>query len=62
MCTSINPGTGRVEHRAINACLAPLASVAGTHITTVEGIGSMENGVHPVVRGVHLVAGEGSVK
>lgn len=50
MCTRLDPGSGAVEHHAINACLAPLASVADTHITTVEGIGSMEDGVHPVVR------------
>lgn len=41
----------RVIHRAVNACLAPLASVADAHVLTVEGLGSLKRGVHPVVRG-----------
>jgi aerobic-type carbon monoxide dehydrogenase small subunit (CoxS/CutS family) len=32
-------GTPVVQHRAINACLAPLCSVDGAHVVTVEGIG-----------------------
>ncbi|CAJ1388960.1 unnamed protein product [Effrenium voratum] len=31
---------GQVAHRAVNACLAPLCSVDGCHVTTVEGIGT----------------------
>lgn len=37
-----------VQHRSINACLAPLYSVAGCHVITVEGIGSTKRGLHPV--------------
>eukprot|EP00435_Cladocopium_sp_Y103_P059865 s424_g21.t1 len=36
-----------VVHRAVNACLAPLCSVDGCHVTTVEGIGT-SNKPHPV--------------
>jgi len=35
-------------HRAINACLAPLCSVEGCHVITVEGIGSVKEGLHPI--------------
>jgi len=33
-------GEGRCQHRAVNACLAPLCSVDGCHVTTVEGLGN----------------------
>jgi len=37
---------------AVNACLTPVCSVHGTAVTTVEGIGSVEKGLHPAqVRG-----------
>jgi xanthine dehydrogenase/oxidase len=32
----------------VNACLAPLYSVEGCAVTTVEGIGSVRAGLHPV--------------
>jgi xanthine dehydrogenase/oxidase len=35
-----NPTTGKLYHASVNACLAPLASVDGKHVITVEGIGS----------------------
>lgn len=35
-------------HQAINACLAPLYSVEGMHIITVEGLGNRRFGLHPV--------------
>lgn len=33
---------------SVNACLAPLASVHGLSVTTVEGIGSVREKLHPV--------------
>uniref|UniRef100_A0A453N4W6 FAD-binding PCMH-type domain-containing protein n=1 Tax=Aegilops tauschii subsp. strangulata TaxID=200361 RepID=A0A453N4W6_AEGTS len=36
------------RHFAINACLAPLYSLEGMHIITVEGIGNCRRGLHPV--------------
>lgn len=36
------------SHFAINACLAPLYSVEGMHIITVEGLGDSRRGLHPV--------------
>ncbi|XP_021645492.2 xanthine dehydrogenase 1 isoform X2 [Hevea brasiliensis] len=35
-------------HYAVNACLAPLYSVEGMHVITVEGVGSCKNGLHPI--------------
>lgn len=29
--------SGRVHHRAVNACLCPLYAVEGMHVVTVEG-------------------------
>ncbi|PNT74501.1 hypothetical protein BRADI_1g15800v3 [Brachypodium distachyon] len=40
--------TKKSEHFAINACLAPLYSLEGMHIITVEGIGDRQRGLHPV--------------
>eukprot|EP00775_Hariotina_reticulata_P000680 gene680-978_t len=38
----------KVQHRAVNACLCPLYAVEGMHVVTVEGIGSVRGGLHPV--------------
>ncbi|CAG9938791.1 unnamed protein product [Clonostachys rosea f. rosea IK726] len=35
-----NPTTKKIYHASINACLAPLVSLDGKHVITVEGIGS----------------------
>ncbi|KAJ7896095.1 Molybdopterin-binding domain of aldehyde dehydrogenase-domain-containing protein [Mycena olivaceomarginata] len=37
----------QIQHLAINACLAPIVSVDGKHIITVEGVGSPEH-PHPI--------------
>ena len=44
---------GVVTHAAVNACLAPLCSVDGMAVTTVEGIGSSRSLLHPVQVFVH---------
>ncbi|XP_048480655.1 xanthine dehydrogenase [Plutella xylostella] len=38
----------RVKHIAVNACLTPVCAVYGKAITTVEGIGSTQEKLHPV--------------
>ncbi|GAA5928017.1 hypothetical protein JCM1841_001821 [Sporobolomyces salmonicolor] len=44
---SQHPKTGKIEHKAINACLAPLVAVEGRHVITVEALGNSEN-PHPL--------------
>ncbi|KAF2808942.1 xanthine dehydrogenase [Mytilinidion resinicola] len=41
-----NPTTRQVYHASVNACLAPLVSVDGKHVITVEGIGNVKQ-PHP---------------
>ncbi|KAF2762373.1 xanthine dehydrogenase [Pseudovirgaria hyperparasitica] len=41
-----NPTTKTIYHASVNACLAPLVSVDGKHVITVEGIGSVKK-PHP---------------
>ena len=36
------------RHLAVNACLAPLCSMHGLAVTTVEGIGSTKTKLHAV--------------
>ncbi|XP_019624369.1 PREDICTED: xanthine dehydrogenase/oxidase-like [Branchiostoma belcheri] len=38
----------KVLHLAVNACLAPICSLHGAAVTTVEGIGSTRTRLHPV--------------
>ncbi|OXV09359.1 hypothetical protein Egran_02885 [Elaphomyces granulatus] len=39
----LNLTTKRLHHASVNACLAPLVSVDGKHVITVEGIGDVKN-------------------
>ncbi|BDA44652.1 Xanthine dehydrogenase [Coccomyxa sp. Obi] len=39
---------GKICHRSINACLCPLYAIEGMHVVTVEGIGNVRDGLHPV--------------
>jgi xanthine dehydrogenase/oxidase len=36
------------DHRPINACLRLLVAVADCHVTTIEGIGNLQDGLDPV--------------
>ena len=36
------------SHYSVNSCLAPICSMRGLLVTTVEGIGSTRTTVHPV--------------
>ena len=48
MVSSYDREKDTVRHMAVNACLAPLCSVDGMAVTTVEGIGSTRTTLHPV--------------
>ena len=37
-----------IRHFSANACLTPVCSLDGLAVTTVEGIGGMRQGLHPV--------------
>ncbi|PGH27251.1 xanthine dehydrogenase [Polytolypa hystricis UAMH7299] len=52
----LNPTTKRVYHASVNACLAPLVSVDGKHVVTVEGIGNVKN-PHPVQQRIAVANG-----
>ncbi|KAJ5133771.1 MFS general substrate transporter [Penicillium atrosanguineum] len=39
----LNQTTKKIYHSSVNACLAPLVSVDGKHVITVEGIGDVKN-------------------
>ncbi|CAF0826619.1 unnamed protein product [Adineta ricciae] len=44
----IDRQSGYIEHRTVNACLAPICSVDGCHVITVEGLGSVaKSNLHP---------------
>lgn len=55
--SQLNPTTKKIYHASVNACLAPLVSVDGKHVVTVEGIGDAKR-PHPVQERVAL--GNGS--
>ncbi|XP_048257190.1 xanthine dehydrogenase/oxidase-like [Haliotis rufescens] len=40
--------TDAISHYSVNACLAPVCSLHGLSVTTVEGIGSTRTRLHPV--------------
>lgn len=44
-------------HHAVNACLAPVYSVEGMHVITVEGIGNRKLGLHPVQKSLAISHG-----
>ncbi|KAI0020389.1 xanthine dehydrogenase [Xylariomycetidae sp. FL0641] len=52
-----NPTTKKIYHASVNACLAPLASVDGKHVITIEGIGDVKN-PHPTQE--RMARGNGS--
>ncbi|KZF19905.1 xanthine dehydrogenase/oxidase [Xylona heveae TC161] len=52
-----NPTTKQIYHASVNACLAPLVSVDGKHVITVEGIGNVKK-PHPAQE--RIAMGNGS--
>ncbi|KAK0891384.1 hypothetical protein LTR91_007525 [Friedmanniomyces endolithicus] len=52
-----NPTSKQIYHASVNACLAPLVSVDGKHVITVEGIGNVKS-PHPAQE--RIAKGNGS--
>ncbi|GAB6020637.1 hypothetical protein CHUAL_003308 [Chamberlinius hualienensis] len=48
MVSYYNRTNKTIKHISVNACLAPVCSVHGMAVTTVEGIGSTKTRLHPV--------------
>jgi xanthine dehydrogenase/oxidase len=48
MMSKLDRETGQISHAAINACLRPICSLDGIHITTVEGLGDTREGLDSV--------------
>ena len=51
-----NPTTGKIYHASVNACLAPLVSVDGKHVITIEGIGNSKS-PHPTQQRIAMASG-----
>ena len=54
--SQINPTTGKVYHASVNACLAPLVSLDGKHVITIEGIGDVKK-PHPAQQRIAMSSG-----
>ena len=54
--SQFNPTTKKLYHASVNACLAPLVSVDGKHVITVEGIGNVKN-PHPAQERIAMGSG-----
>jgi xanthine dehydrogenase/oxidase len=52
----INPTTKKLYHASVNACLAPVVSVDGKHVVTVEGIGDVKK-PHPAQQRIAVANG-----
>ncbi|XP_046572351.1 LOW QUALITY PROTEIN: xanthine dehydrogenase/oxidase-like [Haliotis rubra] len=48
MVSRYNSHTDTISHYSVNACLAPVCSLHGLAVTTVEGAGSTKTRLHPV--------------
>ena len=54
--SQLNPTTKKLYHASVNACLAPLISVDGKHVITVEGIGNVKK-PHPAQERIAMGSG-----
>ena len=54
--SQLNPTTKKLYHASVNACLAPLVSVDGKHVITVEGIGNVKD-PHPAQERIAMSSG-----
>ncbi len=57
MISKFDKASNSVKHLSVNACLTPVCSLDGYAVTTVEGIGGMRQGLHPVQKRVSSMHG-----
>ena len=50
--SSYDPITKTVKHRPINSCLTPVGQLHHTSLTTVEALGNLREGVHPLQQSI----------
>ncbi|XP_048626135.1 xanthine dehydrogenase 1 [Brassica napus] len=48
MVSNYDRTSNKCIHYAVNACLAPLYSVEGMHVISIEGVGQRKHGLHPL--------------
>ncbi|CAG7859685.1 unnamed protein product [Brassica rapa] len=48
MVSNYDRTSNKCIHYAVNACLAPLYSVEGMHVISIEGVGHRKHGLHPL--------------
>lgn len=48
LLSSYAESTGKILHRAVNACLLPVAACDGCAITTIEAVGDRQGGLAPI--------------
>ncbi|KFP71281.1 Aldehyde oxidase, partial [Acanthisitta chloris] len=48
MISTYDPVAKKIHHHPANSCLLPICSVHGAAVTTVEGVGSVKNRIHPI--------------
>ncbi|CAD5120077.1 DgyrCDS8661 [Dimorphilus gyrociliatus] len=48
MVSALAKSKNEIKHYSINSCITPILSLHGLAVTTVEGIGNLKGGVHPV--------------
>ena len=48
MLSSYDEVAKKPVHYSANACLTPVCALDGVAVTTVEGIGNMKDGLHPI--------------
>lgn len=46
-----------IVHRSANACLTPICALDGFAVTTIEGIGGLSAGLHPIQRRIASMHG-----
>ena len=47
LLSRVDPSSKKMIHSSVNACLTPVLATDSCHITTIEGIGTIQN-LHPI--------------